>query len=169
MKTLYILRHAEATPDDGGGDFERPLTDAGIGDAKALGLTMKEKNYAPAYAACSSALRTRQTLEALMEAVKIEPVKYDRAIYHAGAADLFTFAQGLDDRYDSALLVGHNPTVHELAALLAADEPADLVRALARSYKPGTLSILAIPRASWKDLQPGENKLTDLLHIRANS
>ncbi len=162
MKTLFILRHAEAAPDKGGGDFERTLTERGIDMAKDLGALMKEKNYAPAFVFCSSAQRTRQTLEGVMESVQVGPVEFAKTIYHADTEELIALIQGLDDKYDSAMIVGHNPTVHQTVAALAADESAYL-EALSRGYAPGTLSVLAVPRASWKDLKIGENSLINIV------
>lgn len=162
MKTLFILRHAEALPDGGGGDFERVLSERGLEAAKALGEKMGGKNYAPAMALCSSAARTKQTLAGVMETVKIAKVEYSRDVYHADTEDFIDLIQGLDDKYESVIVVGHNPTVHQVIATLAADDNA-FAGQLMRGYAPGTLSVLHMPRASWKDLQPGENKLADLI------
>ncbi len=164
MKTLFILRHAEAAPSSGSGDFERLLTDNGHEAAKALGEAMVEKNYIPTIALCSAAVRTTQTLEGVMEAVKISTVQRSRDIYHATMQDLLSIIQSIDDKHDSALIVGHNPTVHETAASLAADDMPQLVAKLAGSYRPATLSVFHIAHASWQDLQPGENRLIDILN-----
>ena len=162
MKTLYILRHAEALPDGGAGDFERNLSNNGLATARELGAVMQEKNYAPAMALCSSAKRTRQTLDAVMESLKISKVEHSKDVYHADVQDLIDLIHRLDDKYESVILIGHNPTVHQLVATLAADD-SPAVPQLMRGYAPGTLSVLHVPRASWKDLQPGENKLADLV------
>lgn len=163
MKTLYLLRHAEAAPDKGGGDFERNLTHNGTLDAAALGRVMASKNYRPALALCSSAKRTQQTLGGVLESIDIGAVRYDKAIYHATTQDLLSIIHGIDDKYTSALIVGHNPVIHEMAAMLARDEKPDLSSQLARGYPPGTLSVLSCPRGAWRDLQRGENRLDDLL------
>ncbi len=164
MKTLYLLRHAEAAPDKGGGDFERNLTHNGTLDARALGRAMAGKDYRPALAICSSAKRTQQTLGAVLESIDIGAVRYDKAIYHATMQDLLGIIHRIDDKYESALVVGHNPVMHEMAAMLASDERPDLLSKLARIYPPGTLSVLSCPRSVWRGLQRGENRLDDLLH-----
>ncbi len=164
MKTLFILRHAEAEPDRGGRDFERTLTEHGVDMARELGVAMQEKGYVPAFAFCSSAQRTRQTLESVVQSVTIGAIEYTKALYHADAQDLIELVRGLDDKYGSALIVGHNPTVHQTVATLAADD-SPFVERLARGYAPATLSVLAVPHASWKDLQAGENRLQDIVNI----
>jgi phosphohistidine phosphatase len=161
MKTLFILRHAEAAPGSANGDFERNLTPRGMEQAKALGAAMRAKNYAPTLVVCSAAKRTRQTLEGVLETVKIPSVEHTKDIYYATTPELLEFLQALDDKYESVLMVGHNPAIHELAAMLAAD--GDLTIQLARGYAPGTLSVLSVPGTRWKDVQPNENKLTDIL------
>jgi phosphohistidine phosphatase len=161
MKTLFILRHAEAAPDRGGGDYERVLTERGHEMAKALGEIMAEKNYVPQFAFCSGATRTRQTLEGVLECVRIGTVEHTKEIYHADVNDLIELVRGIDDKYESVLIVGHNPTVHQSVAALTADD-SPFLEALSRGYAPATLSVLQVPRARWVDLTPGENRLVDI-------
>lgn len=150
--------------DRGGGDLERDLSAKGLQDAAALGVLMREKNYAPALALCSSAKRTSQTLAQVMQSVPLQNVQHTKDIYHATTRDLMGIIHKIDDAYDSALIVGHNPTIHEMAAKLAAGESsADFMDVIAHGYKPGTLSVFQIPQASWKDVQAGANRLIDIL------
>ncbi len=165
MKTLYLLRHAQTLPAEGGStDIERHLSPNGLSDAAALGRWMKDKGQQPSTILCSSAQRTRETLAQMLEHIEAAPTHYDEAIYHGGRGEYFAMIQNLDDKYDSALLVAHNPSIHALAVMLASDESSDtLMQQLATSYATGTMSILQCPCESWKNLQPAGNKLTDLL------
>lgn len=156
MKTLFILRHAEAAPASSS-DFERTLTARGMAQAEALGARMKEKNYAPALALCSSATRTRQTLEGILKTIAIPTIEHTRDIYHAETQDLMDILRGLDEKYASVLLVGHNPAIHHLAASLAVD-----AAELAYGYPPATLAALKIS-APWKNLTAQEQILIDVL------
>ncbi len=163
MKTLYLLRHAEAESVKGGGDFERDLTARGFEASQALGRAMREKNYAPQFTACSSARRAARTLDGVLKAIKIPAPLYDKKIYHATPGDLLAIIRGFNDAFQSALVVGHNPTIHEAASALAADEPGEHLARLALGYAPGTLAVFSCSIARWRDLRPGESGLEDLV------
>ena len=67
MKTIYLLRHAQAlSAGSGGGDFERKLSPKGLEDALALGHTLKKQDHVPSLILCSAAHRTKSTCERLL-------------------------------------------------------------------------------------------------------
>lgn len=162
MKRLYILRHAQALNTQiGGSDFDRTLSPQGLQDAQALGKLMHDKEYTPTYSLYSAAKRTNETFKALdLDTIS----KANDELYEAGAGAVMDIIHDFDDKYDSALLVGHNPTVQELAMRLASEEsPFSHLQRLMQGYKPGTLCVFDCPCMYWNDLQLAENILTDLL------
>ena len=118
--TLYLLRHAKSSwADDSLPDRDRPLTRRGRRAAQRLAQHFHEHGIAPELVLCSPALRTRQTLEL------IEPGLHGRTqvlvedeLYGAGAEQLLLRLRRLPGGVDSALLIGHNPGVQDLAVLL---------------------------------------------------
>jgi phosphohistidine phosphatase len=165
QKQLFILRHAQAAGAMNGDDFERILTPKGTNDAKALGEYLRKKQYAINTVLCSPALRTRETYAALdiHSAHEIFP----NELYNAMAGDLFKSIQSVPDDVQTVLLVAHNPGVLELLSLLCdpSDEhqAAKLSDQLMMGYQPATLSVLNCDLNSWKELQPHENELIDLV------
>ena len=163
MKTLYLLRHAMAMPSDGKSDSARKLAPQGKDDALALGHVMKTKSYAPDCVLCSPSIRTRETLESITESLGDLNAEFPDKIYDGTRGDLLAFIQSTDDKHDSLLVVGHNPGIHELAAILALEDSATLMNRLAGGYKPGSLCRLECPIDSWAAIQPAENMLKDFL------
>ncbi len=161
MKKLFVLRHALTAPASESGDRERKLTPQGLDDALQLGLAMKDNHYIPDFILCSPVTRTRQTLAQVLETLGKIPTEFEKTIYEDGYSEILKLARGTDDSCSALLIVGHNPSIHQFAANMAGKSP--LTGKLAAGYAPGTLSVLDIPRASWADLQPGENTLVDLL------
>jgi phosphohistidine phosphatase len=159
MKTLFILRHAEALSDTGGGDINRSLSERGFYQARMLGQAMHDRAYLPAFTFCSSALRTRQTFEGLNETLRIANNAFDKIIYHGVMDDLLRAAQNFDDGFSSALIVGHNPVIHELALRLLMDAPARLLH----GYPPATLTAISCPVNIWADLRLDRNALIEVL------
>lgn len=164
MKKLFLLRHAETLPGDpGGSDRDRRLTPQGEEDAAALGRYMKQHHYIPDIVFCSPATRTQQTLECVLQSFDVKMVDYPGKIYDGSMNNLLMMIQSADDEFESLLLVGHNPVIHQLAAKMAAERSAAAqMNRLAAGYAPGTLCVYLCPRARWMDVQPGENVLTHL-------
>ncbi|GAB2822986.1 histidine phosphatase family protein [Actinocorallia aurea] len=120
-KRLLVLRHAKAEVGFGLADHERPLAERGLRDSAAMGAHLKEEGLIPDLVLCSTALRTRQTLEGLaLDA----PVSYERGIYTGDGYDLLTLVQITPAEVGTLLLVGHNPAVHELV-VVTGNEPVE--------------------------------------------
>ncbi len=165
MKTLYLLRHAQTLPSEAGRtDIERQLTSNGLIDAAILGRVMQTKEQSPATILCSSAQRTRQTLDQLLETLPAAPIHYDEAIYSGTHDSYFAMIQEADDTHDSLLLVAHNPSIHGLAMMLMGEQSsATLMQQLAIAYAPGTLSVIECDCDNWANIQPCANNLVELI------
>lgn len=163
MKRLFLLRHAEAPGSYDLPDHERGLSDKGHKDSRALGQFLVKGDYTLDHVLCSSATRTKMTLDGVLQSFENHPpVDYSHALYQGSTGDYLAAVQGLDDGHEAALVVGHNPVIHALAAMLAADNGAAYQQLLMR-YSPGSLTVLDCPRKSWAALQPAENVLRDFV------
>ena len=120
MKTLYILRHAKSDWNDAAlPDFERPLNERGRKAAPLMGATMKKRNYNPPTIISSPAVRAKQTAELVKSTAQFEAeINFDQRIYEAHPQTLLEIVSEIDDAYDSALLVGHNPGFENLVRIL---------------------------------------------------
>jgi phosphohistidine phosphatase len=116
-KTLYLMRHAKSDWNTSKGDFARSLNTRGLRDAPETGRRLKARAAAPHIVLCSPAQRTRQTA-ALLD-LGTEPI-FDERIYEASVHTLLDIIQSLDDRNESAMLIGHNPSIAGLVNQLAA-------------------------------------------------
>ncbi len=125
MRELILLRHAHAEPaDTGQADFDRPLSPHGIAEAEAAGLWLREQRLVPDRVLCSPARRARETLEAVLELTGYIEQRLDERIYEATAG---TVASLVDEHREAErlLLVGHNPGLERLAALMHSGQTGD--------------------------------------------
>jgi phosphohistidine phosphatase len=156
LKTLYILRHAKAAPEDREGDAERPLMKRGRKVAAAMGGYLAELKPLPALVLCSTSLRTRETLDAILSELDPEPqLLFEDVLYLASASHLLDRLQHLPEQAASVLLIGHNPGLHQLAVSLATD-----AGELADSFPTAALAVLRVS-GSWSALRPHQAKLVD--------
>jgi phosphohistidine phosphatase len=120
VRTLILLRHAKAAdPDAYPTDIERPLSPRGRRDAAAAGSWLRGERLFPDAALCSTAVRTRETLQALP--LDDVPVLYEHRIYLGSAHDTLELIQQTDADVSTLLVIGHNPTLSVLSDLLAPD------------------------------------------------
>ncbi len=126
-RTLVLLRHAKAERPDGLPDADRSLTDRGHADAAAAGAWLLAGGLVPDLVLCSPARRTRQTWHSVAIALGgagSPTVNYERDLYDGDAdAALHLIEAAKEGR--SILLIGHNPTISQLSALLDAEGQAD--------------------------------------------
>lgn len=120
MKTLFILRHAKSSWDNAdSADFDRPLNRRGLESAPLVGETIRKNNFQIDLIISSPAKRAEQTAMLVKEAARINTaVRFDERIYEASPHRLLRVAAELDDRIESAMLVGHNPGLEELLRML---------------------------------------------------
>ena len=154
MRTLYLLRHAKSSwADPALSDHERPLAPRGRRDAKRIATHLLELGIAPELVLCSTAVRTRETLELLRPALDAATVELEAALYAAWAETLLERLRAVPDERRSVMLIGHNPGLEDLALMLASAGPErDRVE---EKFPTAALATLRTPTASWKELSPG--------------
>ena len=153
-KQLLLLRHAKSSWSDPDlADHDRPLNARGRQAATLVGRHLRASAPVPDLVLCSSARRTRETLELLDIGAATEVVVEDR-LYGAGAGDLLARLRTVPAAVKSVLLIGHNPGIEQLAALLI-----DSDGATAESFPTAALADVRLPISAWADLDPGVGRL----------
>jgi len=141
--TLLVLRHAHAASPGGTPDEDRPLSRRGVGEAARVGARVRPER--PQVVLCSSALRTRQTLEAL-ELASEPVVDVDPQLYLADADTLLEAVRGigaLADEPRTALVVAHNPGLH--------------------GFPPAALAVIELDIDAWWQAGPATGHLRSLV------
>jgi phosphohistidine phosphatase len=157
MRTLYLLRHAKSRWDDPGcPDSQRRLAPRGVRDAKRVAKHLRRLGVAPELVLCSSAVRTRETLELVLPAFAEVAVRVEDELYGAASEALLERLRALPEGVGSVLLIGHNPGLQDLAVTLVSRD-ADRARLVAK-FPTAALATLALP--SWR-LDPGDAELVD--------
>jgi phosphohistidine phosphatase len=164
VATLYILRHATAAASGSDGkDASRPLTEAGLQEAEAMGRFLLRAGIVLDAVACSSAARALQSAEALLRGMQskrqAEPVE---ELYNASGAVLLAWVQKRPVAERTLLVVGHMPGVGELASLLTTEHDD-----LALTFAPATLAAVTSEEPRWADWDFGRGVLTLLLPVAA--
>jgi phosphohistidine phosphatase len=154
---LLVLRHGQARDaPPGGDDTDRPLSASGRQAAATLGPVVQRLE--PDLVLCSSALRTRQTLDALelgSSAGAAVDVAYEPGLYGAEADTILEHLREVDDDASVVLIVGHNPGVHHLVLELTGGSRVP-------QFRPATLAVLDLDAERWFEVGPGSGNLVSL-------
>ncbi|SRX94242.1 hypothetical protein MSP7336_02490 [Mycobacterium shimoidei] len=148
-----LLRHAKSAYPDGVADHDRPLAPRGEREAGLAGEWLRASLPTIDAVLCSTATRARQTL--LRTGVEA-PVRYVERLYGATPGMVVEEINGVADEVTTLLVVGHEPTMSAVAAVLAGAEGTDHVALDAIAAKFPTSGIAALRFAGqWADLSPG--------------
>jgi phosphohistidine phosphatase len=155
-RDLLLVRHAKSAWDDPSlADHDRPLAPRGAKAVRRLTSFLTRAEYRPDVVLCSSARRTMDTLDGIRVALpKQARLEQSDELYMADASILLTRLHGLNDTDRCAMLVGHNPGLEDLAALLVGSGDAGLRARLAGKFPTGALVALSFDGA-WADLDAG--------------
>jgi phosphohistidine phosphatase len=165
-RRLIAMRHTKAEPFAESDDL-RHLTERGRRDAAEAGRHLAELGLRPDLALVSSAVRARETWQAvadgLAEAGAWEPVApvCDDRLYTGGPEDVVECVQATAVDADTVLVVGHNPTIAHVVHLLddSAGDP-EAVNAVLRGYPAGAMTVLEV-EVPWQDLGAETGRVID--------
>lgn len=148
MKTLDLLRHAKAeVPDYGQSDHSRALAKKGLKQCQEKAARAKDL-LKPSLVWCSDALRTKQTAQNIGAELGIANIVYDPALYLSGLYDYIEVLKGTPEEFSHAMVVGHNPTMADLAYHLCPD--------FNQEVKTSSWLRLELPIESWAQLRRGK-------------
>ena len=110
---------------------------------------------------CSSAVRTRETLDAILPALGDPEVLIEDGLYGASADALLSRLQAVSDSAESVFLIGHNPGIGDLALALAGGGDEEALRRLREGFPTGALATLALADGGWAELRDDGASLVD--------
>lgn len=164
-KKLMLLRHAKSDWSDLSlDDFDRPLNVRGRKSVDLIARYMIRSRLKPNVIICSTAVRTRETVERLINglACPLDVIYTDR-LYEAGTATLFDIVRQIDSANDSAMIVGHNPGLHAFSTLLMAEGQPDLLGRIRHKYPTGALAEFELAPPLYQHVGPAMAKLTSFV------
>lgn len=159
-RTLAVARHATAEP-HGRSDAERELTARGRDEAAGAGHWLATaRGFRPDAALVSGALRTRTTWELLAGAAsyRIE-ASYDDALRTVEEDGVLDLVRAIPADRQALILIGHNPTMSHLAALLDDGEgDAEAMQTMIGGFPPGAVALFEV-HTTWAELDFGGARL----------
>jgi phosphohistidine phosphatase len=168
MLTLSLLRHAKSSWSNPAlPDRERPLATRGVTDAPLMGKAMAERGIDPELVLCSSARRTRDTLDLVLPELRVEPkIVYVDALYHASPEEMLEMLHGIQPGANRVMLVGHNPEIQAFALDLVGSGPKHFRDRLRTKYPTAGLAVINFVSGLWKSASVNSGTLNLFLSPR---
>jgi len=156
MRELILLRHAEAMQLAlGGSDRARPLSLHGEQEAREAGAWLRAQGASPDTVLCSPARRALMTVEraldVLTDAAALPAPRFLPEIYEATPGTLIALLEQHAADARQTLLVGHNPGLEQLLALLISGRSGE-----ARGVAPAGIAWVELDAAGF---DPGSARL----------
>ncbi len=168
MRTLLLLRHAKSSwAEPTVTDHDRPLTPRGIRAAGQIAAHLLSEGTRPALVLCSSARRAQETLDVLRPAIgDSADVRIEHDLYGADATTILRRLGAVDPSVASAMVVGHNPGLQQLAIELSGDgdggADASALQQLRTKFPTAALATITFD-AEWARLKAGRGHLASLV------
>jgi phosphohistidine phosphatase len=164
--TLLLVRHAKAMS-GGETDADRQLAPRGIRDAGAAGRWLADRGLTPDHVVVSPAHRALQTWQLMASELAAAPTAaIDPRIYDNTLDALLAIAQETTEDAGTLAIVGHNPSMHELAVVLDDGRGDDSARvSIAQAFPTAGVAVLDLG-GSWAALTPGAATLCEFAAVR---
>jgi len=161
MRRLLLLRHAKAERSQPGGrDHDRILSKRGRNDAGAVGAYLLRHKFVPDRALVSTSARTRETWTLVAAAFSKAPkAEFDGRIYEASPEAILNSIRETGIAGKTLIVVGHNPGMQQLAAMLIASGDVDARQRLLEDYPTSALALISFASESWDNLHPMGGRL----------
>ena len=125
-----------------------------------MGKTMAEHGLDPDLVLCSTARRTRDTLQLVLPELKTEPkVIYEDGLYHGTPQEMLDLLREVAAPASQVLLVGHNPELQSFALDLIGSGAKHLKDRLEAKYPTAGLVVVRFQAGAWKDIAVNSGKL----------
>jgi phosphohistidine phosphatase len=123
--------------------------------AQLIAEAIEERGLRPERILCSPALRTRETLAALVAQLGEEDIEIEitHALYEPHSGDYCEVIAAHGDAAGTLLVIGHNPAIQATAVLLSNGEDPAIAAELAAKFPTGALAVLEFELSAWSKLK----------------
>ena len=157
MKTLLLVRHAKSSWSDAGiSDMDRPLKSSGVKDAIAVSEKLKSLKISPDIIISSPAVRAVTTALIFARTLKYhyDRIMLNEIVYDFSKDALLPLVHNIDDNYDVAMLVGHDPAFTYLLN--------DLTGKDYEKMPTSSVAKISFGVKHWQKITPGKGRLSFL-------
>jgi phosphohistidine phosphatase len=159
MKQLYLLRHAHSEKSFLNKDHERIISVKGNLEIEFLSSYFKRNEFTPETILTSSATRTIQTAKKIISELALDEsiLISKESLYEATINNYYEELRKIGNSINNLLMIGHNPTILELASNLVGHE---------LNYLP-TCGLIKVQLDfnRWESINEGIGQISGFVHM----
>lgn len=159
MKLLTLIRHAKSNQNTDLYDFDRPLNEKGIKDAKKMGKHLAEKLPKPDLIISSPANRAAKTAEIIAQTTNynLDKISFIDELYLCSTSEYIEILINQNPKINHIFVVSHNPGTTGFANLITGKYLEDV---------PSSSAIhISLDLYKWEDIEPDTGKLLNLYKV----
>jgi phosphohistidine phosphatase len=145
FRELILLRHAKSAWPIGVRDVDRPLASRGRDNAALFGRWLRDQGVTVDAVVLSPSQRTRSTVELMTSAGGLDDAEIatDERLYASSWWDVLDVVREQKPELERLLVVGHNPSLEDLASQLARpNSDPESMRRLRAKFPTGSAAFL---------------------------
>jgi phosphohistidine phosphatase len=129
MKTLFLVRHADAKKGLQVNDIDRPLSRKGYAQAYSIAKELASEKIVKPLFVTSTSVRTMSTAGIFADILNYPrtAIVLDGALYDTSYEEYVDCIIHTDDKYETLFLFGHNPVYNEIVHLIGKEPYVDLM------------------------------------------
>ena len=160
MKRLILIRHAEAAESfNNQPDKERDLTSVGKNNATQIGGYLFREKFWPDIIISSDAKRAKSTSQIIASQLKTNASKmiFNSLLYEVSNPKVFLDQTNtIPDRFNTVMLVGHNPIYSSMAEYFSNASKGNL--------PPAAAVVIEFEVDAWKEVAAGNGNVIDYVY-----
>jgi phosphohistidine phosphatase len=153
MKTLLLIRHAKSDWPENMKDFDRPLAEKGLIDAKKMSNYLFEENILIDQMITSPAYRAKTTCSIFAEKYKMK-FSEDAELYFAQNSEFINAISNADEKANSLAIFSHNDGISDFASSLCGDD---------LQFKTCAVAIFELKSETWANFRKNSIIVKDYL------
>ncbi len=159
-RTLLLMRHSKSDYPTGVIDHDRPLAPRGEREAGLAGDWLRSSAPPIDAVLCSTATRARETLSRTQLDA---PVTFAEQLYDAFPETVVDEISRVGDEIGTLLVIGHEPTMSDVALGLAdaAGSSQEVAQRISAKFPTSAIAVLRFD-APWRDLALGSAVLVEI-------
>lgn len=152
-RNIIFLRHAKSDLSLNYNDKDRILNSKGIEASKTIGKYLSNLDLQPNFVICSTAKRTFQTYQIIVEFLKKEPELYlTDDLYQASFENIINIIKKTKNNYQNIMIIGHNPGIHNIVTYLINPSDKKPYLKLIQSYPTGAITRINFNIKKWSKI-----------------
>ena len=161
MRRLVLFRHAKSDwSAQGAKDHERQLARRGIVSAPLMAAWLHDEGITPDHILCSTAKRTRQTLDLALTQWAHKPhVHYDDRLYLSSPEKIIRMIKSVDQSVQTLMVIGHNPDLHQLTVDLVPSKQKTAATTQIGKFPTAAMAVFGFEIEEWSKIKPGTGTL----------